>query len=40
MSAIDLTRVAHRPWPMPEGPWIMAMRWDNLLFAHWRVSEE
>jgi uncharacterized protein len=28
----------HRPWPLPRGPWIMAQRWTNLLFAHWSVS--
>jgi len=30
--------VAHRPWPLPDGPWIMAQRWNDLLFAHWPVS--
>jgi len=29
---------AHRPWPLPNGPWIMAQRWSNLLFAHWPVD--
>jgi uncharacterized protein YqjF (DUF2071 family) len=28
-------QVAHRPWPLPPGPWVMAQRWHNLLFAHW-----
>ena len=32
--------VAHRPWPLPRGPWIMAQRWNNLLFAHWPVRTE
>src|SRR4029079_9314400 len=32
--------VAHRPWPLPGGPWIMAQRWNNLLFAHWPVKTE
>ncbi len=27
----------HRPWPLPDGRWIMAQTWDDLLFAHWRV---
>jgi uncharacterized protein YqjF (DUF2071 family) len=27
----------HRPWPLPERPWVMAQTWDDLLFAHWRV---
>jgi len=29
---------AHRPWPMPTGPWIMAQSWHDLLFAHWPVE--
>ncbi|HEV3484265.1 MAG TPA: DUF2071 domain-containing protein, partial [Vicinamibacterales bacterium] len=29
---------AHRPWPLPDGTWIQAQTWDNLLFAHWRVD--
>lgn len=38
---MDLLRqTAHRPWPMPAGPWVMAQRWHDLLFAHWRVPEE
>jgi uncharacterized protein len=28
----------HRPWPMPDGPWIMTQSWHDLLFAHWPVS--
>jgi uncharacterized protein len=30
----------HRPWPVPERPWVMAQTWDDLLFAHWRVPAE
>ena len=30
--------VAHRPWPLPITPWMMAQRWTNLLFAHWPVD--
>jgi uncharacterized protein len=33
-----LARTSHRPWPMPQTPWIMAQRWHNLLFAHWPVD--
>jgi uncharacterized protein YqjF (DUF2071 family) len=29
--------LAHRPWPLPSGVWIMAQGWDDLLFAHWPV---
>jgi uncharacterized protein YqjF (DUF2071 family) len=34
-----LRRRAHRPWPLPDGHWLMAQRWENLLFAHWPVAE-
>ena len=30
---------AHRPWPVPKGPWVMGQTWQDLLFAHWRVDE-
>jgi uncharacterized protein len=35
-----LDDVAHRPWPMSEGPWLMTQTWHNLLFAHWPVQAE
>lgn len=28
---------AHRPWPPPDRPWIIAQTWRDLLFAHWPV---
>src|SRR5260370_5564411 len=28
----------HRLWPVSSRPWIMRMRWCNLLFAHWPVD--
>jgi uncharacterized protein YqjF (DUF2071 family) len=33
----SLAALDHRPWPLPKGPWLMAMNWHDLLFAHWRV---
>jgi len=30
--------VAHRPWPMPDRPWVMTQSWHDLLFAHWPVD--
>jgi len=33
-----LTEIAHRPWPMPSGPWIMSQSWRDLLFAHWPID--
>jgi hypothetical protein len=35
-----LDAIAHRPWPPPGRPWIVAQRWQDLLFAHWRVPPE
>ncbi|MGH9791802.1 MAG: DUF2071 domain-containing protein, partial [Candidatus Acidiferrales bacterium] len=35
-----LAEVAHRPWPLPERPWVMAMRWHDLLFAHWPFAPD
>ncbi len=35
-----LTERAHRPWPVPDGPWVMAQTWRDLLFAHWPVPAE
>jgi len=33
-------QTAHRPWPPPDGPWVIAQTWQDLLFAHWPVSPE
>jgi uncharacterized protein YqjF (DUF2071 family) len=35
-----LEEVAHRPWHLPRGPWVMAQRWHDLLFAHWSVAPQ
>jgi uncharacterized protein len=29
---------SHRPWPMPQAPWVMTQTWHDLLFAHWPVA--
>ena len=33
-----LNETAHRPWPMPDSPWLMTQTWNDLLFAHWPVD--
>jgi uncharacterized protein YqjF (DUF2071 family) len=33
-----LGEIAHRPWPMPDRPWIMTQTWNDLLFAHWPID--
>lgn len=35
-----LSVTAHRPWPLPERPWIIIQRWHDLLFAHWPLPPE
>jgi uncharacterized protein len=33
-------QIDHRPYPLPTRPWAVAMRWHDLLFAHWPVKAE
>ncbi len=33
-----INQVGHRPWPVPDSPWLMTQSWHNLLFAHWPVD--
>lgn len=42
MSELEkvLDRTEHRPYPLPEGSWVLRMRWRDLLFMHWPVPEE
>lgn len=35
-----LDATAHRPWPLPEAPWVGRQTWRDLMFAHWRVSRD
>jgi uncharacterized protein YqjF (DUF2071 family) len=39
-QAGTLSETGHRPWPVPERPWIQGQTWDQLLFAHWSVEPE
>jgi uncharacterized protein YqjF (DUF2071 family) len=34
-----LDQTEHRPYPLPEGLWVLRMRWHDLLFMHWPVPE-
>jgi uncharacterized protein len=34
-QARSLERTTHRPWPLPDGPWLQGQTWRDLLFAHW-----
>jgi uncharacterized protein len=35
-----LADIAHRPWPIPRQPWVLAMQWHDLLFMHWPIPAE
>jgi uncharacterized protein YqjF (DUF2071 family) len=35
-----LRETAHRPWPLPAGPWLQGQTWQALLFAHWPLPED
>jgi uncharacterized protein YqjF (DUF2071 family) len=35
-----LQTVDHRPWPLPQAPWVMNQSWHDLLFAHWPIPVE
>ena len=42
MPSVDLRRIMsqvdHRPYPLPEAPYVMQQAWYDLLFAHWIVD--
>ena len=31
---------SHRPWPLPDLPWVLKQAWNDLLFAHWPVARD
>jgi hypothetical protein len=33
-----LFATSHRPWPPPATPWVMAQRWNDLLFLHYALA--
>lgn len=35
-----LSQAGHRPWPLPQQPWVMQQCWSELLFAHWPIDPE
>jgi uncharacterized protein YqjF (DUF2071 family) len=35
-----LDDVRHRPWPVPDDPWILKQAWNDLLFAHWPIARD
>ena len=37
---MKISHTDHRPWALPQRPWIMAQVWRDLLFAHWPVRAD
>lgn len=35
-----LDKIDHRPWAMPDRPWVMTQTWHDLLFAHWPADPQ
>ena len=35
-----LAHTSHRPWPIPDRPWMMTQTWHDLLFAHWPIDPD
>ncbi len=33
-----LTQTNHRPWPLPNRPWLFRQSWRDLLFMHWPIA--
>ena len=41
MRSSELLRdVAHRPYELPAGRWVMRQTWTDLLFAHWSIASD
>ncbi len=38
-QAAALRETGHRPWPLPDDDWVLAQTLDDVLLAHWPVSE-
>jgi uncharacterized protein YqjF (DUF2071 family) len=39
-QARGIAERAHRPYPLPGGPWVQGQSWLDLLFAHWPLPVE
>lgn len=37
---VAFSQIEHRPWPLPDRPWILQQRWLDLLFLHWEVDAD
>src|SRR4051794_23584100 len=34
----EFQQLAHRPYPLPNSPWIITQVWNDLLFMHWPIE--
>ncbi|MGQ0643196.1 MAG: YqjF family protein [Gemmatimonadaceae bacterium] len=39
MSHPAFREVGHRPWPIPDDPWVWSQSWNQLAFLHWPVPQ-
>lgn len=35
-----LEQTDHRPWPLPQGSWLLRQSWLKLAFIHWEIDPE
>jgi uncharacterized protein YqjF (DUF2071 family) len=35
-----LDDIQHRPWALPDDPWVLKQAWNDLMFAHWPVARD
>jgi uncharacterized protein len=35
-----LDHIVHRPYPIPNDPWLGTQSWHDLMFAHWPIARE
>ena len=40
MTHPAFARIDHRPWPLPDSPWIMSQVWHDLVFLHWPLPPD
>lgn len=40
MPHLALRQTDHRDRPLPTRPWVMSMRWTDLLFMHWPIEPD
>ncbi|PLS17170.1 DUF2071 domain-containing protein [Bacillus sp. M6-12] len=36
----EFPELSHRPYPLPNSPWILTQEWVDLLFMHWKIPKE